>query len=99
MNVILILLAITAGVGLFAWWSNRSIGDWEVRNQAAQLQAKAHADSGSDFGQGAAAALRGEEFWENPHCTPTSPKNASLAWSAGWCCGRRELRDIWRAEP
>jgi hypothetical protein len=78
--------------------STRAAARREALEQRVRDAAQAHLASGSPFGQGAAAALLGEEFWTNPHCTPTGLKDKGLAWNAGWCYGHRLLRDYWRAE-
>jgi hypothetical protein len=98
LTILLILAAIAGGIALLTWRANRSIDQWKAQRQAAQAAAKAHLESGSAFGQGAAAALNDEEFWVNPHCKPTGIKDRGLEWNAGWCFGRQQLRDIWRIE-
>lgn len=71
----------------------------DAADDRARQLAQAQLDSGSAFGLGAAAALMGGEFWENPHCTPTGSVVDSRGWHAGWCYGHRLLRNVWRTGP
>jgi hypothetical protein len=70
----------------------------DAADDRARKLAQEQLDSGSAFGIGAANALLGGEFWQNPHCTPTGCAVSSRGWHAGWCYGHRLLRDVWRAE-
>lgn len=87
---------------LVLWLAARSWARETARIEAVDLRvrslAHAHLESGSAFGYGAAAALLGKEAWSNPHCTPTGAKDKGAAWAAGWCYGRQQLDDAWRAE-
>lgn len=95
-----VLLALIVAVAVFyrrisaRWAREQAVVDLRIADMASAQRA-----SGSAFGQGAAAALTGAEFWENPHCTPTGMRDAGLAWNAGWCYGRRKLRDVWKETP
>jgi hypothetical protein len=98
----LISLAFFTLAALLLWVLVRMNVRERMRRDAADDRARKLAqeqlDSGSAFGIGAANALMGGEFWENPHCTPTGSVVDSRGWHAGWCYGHRQLREVWRAK-
>lgn len=92
--------ALLALIVLAAWGLRRISAQDRADREALDRRARASKveSVNSAFNAGTEAALDGQEFWTNPHCSPSGIKDKSQAWAAGWCYGRQLLRDARRAD-